>query len=130
MCAFAASWPGDLARGIPATMPEAWVLGWYAVQRAWPKNWREKMAANFRSDWLAGFAKARKSGERRAESGGKSGGRTDGRTEAQARYELSKELEAVRERLDAAHETNIEPNAADVRREKEVERLLKELNQP
>jgi len=45
------------------------------------------------------------------------------------RYELSKELEAVRERLDACHDIGAQPAAADERREKELEKLLKELEQ-
>jgi len=112
-------------------MPEAWTLGWYAARKFWPKKWREKMALNFRSDWIAGYAKAR---GQRAEGGGQKrtgpggAGRPDGRTVAQARFELSRELAAVRERLDAQHDLGQEPEGGDRRREKEIEQLLKELD--
>jgi len=49
-------------------------------------------------------------------------------TSAQRRFELSRELEEVKARLDACHQTNIQPEAADVRREKELEQALKEWN--
>jgi len=51
-----------------------------------------------------------------------------GLTPAQRRFELSRELEEVKARLDACHQTNIQPEAADVRREKELEKAMKELN--
>jgi hypothetical protein len=45
---------------------------------------------------------------------------TGGRTPAQARFELNKALEEVQERLDAAHENSVAPDAADVAKEKKL----------
>ena len=133
--AFAQAFPGDLTRGIPATIPEAWALGWLA-HRSRPehgKKWREKMRLDFVSDWVSGQPKARGqglSGLTSAATGQKkNGGQTPGRSPAQARFELSRELEAVQERLDAAHDNNGEPRAADVKRERELKQLIRELPQ-
>jgi hypothetical protein len=125
---FGRAFPGDISRGIPAQIPEPWILGWVASQRGpeWAKKWREKMRLNFVSDWLAGYAKARASmpaPEKKSAAG------PDGRTPAQRRYDLSKELEAVKGRLDDEHYTGRQPNAADVRRESELEKMLEELGQ-
>ena len=126
--AFGRAFLGDMARGIPAQIPEAWILGWLGSRRNpdWAKKWREKMPLDFRSDWIAGFPKAR---GRAASPEKKTAAGADGRSPAQLRYELSKELEAVKERLDACHDIGAQPSAADERREKELEKLLKELEQ-
>jgi hypothetical protein len=50
--------------------------------------------------------------------------RTDGRTPAMARFEISKKLEAVRERLDACHETGAPPEPGDEREERELQEQL------
>ncbi len=44
----------------------------------------------------------------------------NGRTTAQARFEINQELEALRERLDAAHESNQPPDRSDKAREKKL----------
>jgi hypothetical protein len=60
--AFAQTWPGDMSRGIPPGIPEAWVLGWFAnvVQSDRPVcNWRRILVLRFTADWVAGHSKAR-----------------------------------------------------------------------
>ena len=121
----AQAFPGDLARGIPARIPDTWALDWcrYKVGAGTlPKKWREKMAAEFVRDWVAGHPKAR--GAQNKKNGA---GSPDGRTPAQARFELSRELEEVQERLEAAYDSNIEPDRKDVAREKELKAGLKAL---
>lgn len=59
-----AAWPGDMARGIPAGIPEAWVLMWYDWMTrqgapAWPADWQGAMRRRFVSDWISGHPKAR-----------------------------------------------------------------------
>lgn len=126
--AFAAAWPGDLARGIPAGIPEAWTLGWFrwrTDRNVWPKKWRDDFTRRFLEDWIAGNAKAR---GHVAPAGKKNGGvQAGGRSPAQARFELSRELEEVQERLDAHHENSTKPSAKDVAREKELKKLIEEL---
>lgn len=131
--AFCAAYPGDLARGIPATIPEHWWAGWLAVQlrdlKRFPADWKRSLLLAFRADFLArhpklavnngGWASGfQKKGEKTA---GRTGVQPDGRSAAQAAFENSRELEEVRERLNACYETNVPPNPADVAREKELE---------
>jgi hypothetical protein len=53
--------------------------------------------------------------------------RTDGRTPAMARFELSKKLAAVRERLDACHETGAPPEPGDECEELELQEQLEKM---
>jgi hypothetical protein len=59
----------------------------------------------------------------------KNGGAADSRTPQQARFEISRELEEIEGRLDAAHETNVRPDAADKAREKILRQELKALGE-
>ena len=53
------AWPGDLSRGIPAGIPEAWWLQWLAKPRhTWPRNWQQALMRDFTSDWIARRPKA------------------------------------------------------------------------
>lgn len=116
---FADSWPGDMARGIPAGIRRDWAADWlrYKVGAgAFEKKWREKIVLDWRRDWLNGHPKALKNGAA-----------PSSRTPAQRRFELSRALEALREMMDAAYELNQEPDPGDKAREKELERLLREL---
>ena len=120
--AFASAYPGDIARGIPAGIPDRWAADWFRYKVGsgqWQKKWREKMVADFQSDWVKGHPKAR---------GQKNGGvQTAGRSPAQARFELSRELEEVQARLDACHEMDAAPKPADTAREKELLKMISEL---
>ena len=117
----------DLARGISG-IPEGWWRDWVSYRldrRQWPADWQTAARMAFLADFANRHPKAlgvsaggaKKTAEKNA-------GRPDARTPAQARFEISRELEGVRERLDACHEIGTEPSAVDVRREKELERLL------
>lgn len=61
--AAAAAWPGDMARAIPAGIPEAWVLGWlnYRLRDVsrFPADWTGDMARSFVRDWVRGLPDAR-----------------------------------------------------------------------
>ncbi len=119
---FAAGYPGDLARGIPAVIPATWASDWFRYKAGsgqWPKKWREKMAADFMRDWVAGHPKARSLRTTTIQA--------PGRSPAQARFELSRELEEIQARLDACHENGVEPEARDSKREKELKKLLREM---
>jgi hypothetical protein len=75
VAAFCASWPGDLARGIPGRIPDMWWTGWLAARlssdRAFPQHWKRVLALAFASDWINGHPKARGTGmsEKNAASG-------------------------------------------------------------
>jgi hypothetical protein len=119
----AEAFPGDLARGIPAHIPARWAADWFRYKFGsgqWPKKWREKLALDFRNDWLAGHPKAR--------SGAGGAIQTAGRSPAQARFEMSRELEEIQERLDACHENDVPAAAKDKARERELLKLLKDLS--
>lgn len=61
--AFAAIFPGEMARGIPAGIPAGWVLNWYAwrssSERPFPKDWRSDLIRRFKADWINGIKSAR-----------------------------------------------------------------------
>lgn len=124
----------DLARGIDG-IPEGWWSGWLANKlgdhrRPFPANWKRVLALAFTSDFQNRHVKAVPSGPGSAfqkKSAALSGGQHGGMSVAQARFKLDRELEQVRERLDACYDTNTEPSAGDVAREKELERQLREM---
>ena len=118
---FGRDYAGDIARGIPATIPDTWALDWFRYKvgaGTLPKKWREKMAADFARDFTARHPKA---------LGGVRSASPSGRTPAQQRFELSRELEELQVRLDAAYENSITPSAKDRDREKELKALIKAL---
>ena len=55
----AKGYPGDLARGIPALIPEPWATSWYAYMMGrpdrFPHRWLEVMFLKYRADWVAGI---------------------------------------------------------------------------
>lgn len=137
----------DPARGVTKGIGEIWWRGWLAAKagsnRPFPSGWKEALTKAFTADLVARHPKALRALDGNqsecldsAPSALSTGGTPDekktaptlgGRSVKQARYELSVELEGVQERLDAAHEANLEPNAADVKREKELQAQLKKI---
>jgi len=127
----------DLARGVDG-IPEGWWRGWVSSRldaKRWPADWQAAARMSFLGDFASHHPKAMaKCGENK-KNGPPSPGygaasrptSPDGRTPAQARFELSRELEGIKERLDAAYEIGAEPNAGDLKREKEIEKELKGL---
>lgn len=59
---FAQSWTGDMARGIPAGIPEVWWSGWVANrlndEKKWPRDWQRALVLAFRADFLNRHPKA------------------------------------------------------------------------
>lgn len=55
---FARAWPGDPERGIPAGMPDGYVLKWLSWRTgkngAFPKDWRVDLVRQFTADWIEG----------------------------------------------------------------------------
>lgn len=61
---WADGWAGDLARAIPAGIPEAYTLNWLAWRKtpkagSWPANWQEDLVRRFTRDWVEGNPRAR-----------------------------------------------------------------------
>lgn len=60
--AWARSWPGNPSVGIPAVIPEAWVLDWFAYRTRPGQgplgDWKREASLRFRSDWAARHPKA------------------------------------------------------------------------
>lgn len=122
--AFCAAWPGDLSRGIPGGIPEAWWTGWLANkltdEKRFPRDWRRVLELAFRGDWLNGHPKARLLQK-------KSPGDptpANGRSVPQARFEISRELADVQARLDACYESGIAGDAGDAEQEKKLRAAL------
>ena len=119
----------DPARGV-AGIPEVWWRGWVSSRlnaQRWPADWQGAARMAFLADFADRHPKALGRGGGVKKMAEKKAGGPDGRTAAQARFEISRDLAEVRERLDAAYETSVEPAPADVKREKELERQLKDL---
>lgn len=55
VAAFCSSWPGDMARGIPAVIPEGWWTSWLSFRlldlKKWPDDWQRCMVLSYRSDF-------------------------------------------------------------------------------
>lgn len=56
---YATAWAGDAARGIPAGIPEAWVLSWIAWRMSpkagpFPADWQADLVRRFTADWVEG----------------------------------------------------------------------------
>jgi hypothetical protein len=118
----------DPARGV-AGIPEVWWRGWVAHRLnsgKWPADWRRAATMAFLADFQARHPKALGNGNNAAAIG-RDGGRPSA-TPAQRRFEITRELDEIKARLDSHHETNIQPDANDVRRERELERALKALD--
>lgn len=122
----ARGYPGDFTRSIPAGIPDEWTLGWFAFKSGsgFPKNWRAELKARFVSDWVSGNRKARPTVFQSPEN--KKNGARSG---PQARFEISRELEEIEGRLDAAHETSVRPDPDDRAREKILRQELKALGE-
>lgn len=79
--AWARSWPGMPGAGIPAGIPEAWVLDWFAyrtrVGQAPLGDWKREAALRFRSDWSARHPKAVGSAGREQKGGGSVNGHAE-----------------------------------------------------
>lgn len=60
---FAKQYPGNLAKGIPAVIPEAWADGWWGFQtfrvQKFAPDWKAQMTWHFERDWVNGSAHAR-----------------------------------------------------------------------
>jgi hypothetical protein len=121
----------DLARGCENGIPEVWWRGWLASclrsRNGLPKDWQRAVSAAFTADLVARHPKAL---SRRLDSAqpdpGTGENKKSGRSPAQARFEISKELESIQDRLEAAYELNQPPDEADRARE---QILKKQLNQ-
>lgn len=63
VCAFAAAFAGEPARGIPPGIPTGWVLSWYAwrasTDKPFPKDWKSDLVRRFKGNWFAGLKSTR-----------------------------------------------------------------------
>ena len=116
----------DSKRGIKG-IPEGWWTGWLASclenDRPLPKNWQEVVKLRFMADLAAGHPKAVE-GLPGLESKKNAPASPDGQSPAQRRFMLTRELAEVSRRLDECHELVMEPDPADVLREKELKAAI------
>lgn len=125
----------DAARGVNHGIGEVWWRGWLAnlsrSSRPFPSNWKRALTTAFTADLVARHPKAiaALTGTTEVPTTGNPENKKNAatRSPAQARFEVSRELEAVSERLDACHEIGAQPDAKDLQREKELKKQLKEL---
>ena len=80
------------------------------------------------SDWRSELARACLRFGDKKNAGGATPGKPS-RSPAQARFELSRELEAVQDRLEAAYQTGALMDTRDQNREKEIEHELNQLQE-
>ena len=133
----------DVARGVTKGIGEVWWRGWMASRLGgrspFPTDWQRALTSAFTADLIARHPKA-VAAVSGAQSNHLDQGASEitpqkknaaailnGRSPAQARFELDKELKALTERLDAAHEIGVQPSAKDVAREREIRQQLREL---
>jgi len=62
--AWCKAWPGDMARAIPAGIPDGYALNWLAWRHSpsagpWPPQWRDDLQRRFVRDWLQCDPRAR-----------------------------------------------------------------------
>jgi hypothetical protein len=125
----AEAYPGSLVKGIPPGMPFEWWNRWHisAMSRRggfnW-KFWRTIMKQAFETDFAVHLPHATANLEKKTTLGMPMG---DGRTPAQARFEISRELEEVKSRLESAFTLDIKPDPEDEKKERELELKLRKL---
>ena len=92
----ASNYPGSPARAIPAKMPEAWALDWWAYctfrRQQFAPQWKQEFVFRFERDWQDGNAKAR-------------GVLVNGHQKGQGVWELNRILEQLKKR-EAQHPAN------------------------
>ena len=100
---FGKAYGGNLAKGIPAGIPDEWLQahwGWRTFEEQfWPKDWKRALVWRFEIDWVNGHPKARggiKKNEKPAAGNG------------QDRGEALQLLELARLRKDKAMEKKME----------------------
>jgi hypothetical protein len=111
-------------RGIKG-IPEVWWRGWVASRinaNRWPKDWNAAARQAFLADFADGHPKATGIRNTNKHAG-------NGRSLPQARYEMSRELAEVRQRLDGYDKSHMQLPADDVAREKELEAAIEQLGQ-
>jgi hypothetical protein len=60
--AYAHTWPGDLARGVPGPIPDGYALRWFSWRTTtspFPRDWRGDLRRRFTADWVNGKPEAR-----------------------------------------------------------------------
>ena len=133
---FGSAWAGDLNRGIPAGMPEAWCLDWYAWRSSpaagpWPADWQSDMVRRFTAMWLRRDRRTLKPGagvgaEKNGEKPATLSVNVAAIAAQQQRREWEEELHKLRVANESLYQAGAEIPASDRAREKELERWLKE----
>lgn len=76
---FASEYPGNMAKGIPAIIPEAWADNYFAwrtfTARSWPADWKKEFVFRFERNWQDGEKRARGSLQTATGQNKKTGGR-------------------------------------------------------
>ena len=124
---FGAEWGGDMARAIPAGIPEGWLLAWYAWRCSpaagpFPGDWQADLTRRFRSAFLSGDRRARKNGEKTGAVSASVAAVADSQRRAAARAELRE----LTQELDALQLAGAEIPSEKTARERELRRELSE----
>lgn len=124
---FGASWSGDMARAIPAGIPEGWLLAWYAWRcspsaGSFPGDWQADLTRRFRSAFLSGDRRARKNGEKPAAVSASVAAVAESQRKAAARAELRE----LAQELDALQLAGAEIPSEKTVRERELRKELSE----
>jgi hypothetical protein len=105
--AWARSWPGLPGVGIPAGIPEAWVLDWFAYRTRPGQgplgDWKREAVMRFRSDWVSRHPKAVGSAGREQKGRGPNGDH-GAESETARRIRLEKAVKAAELALAEADE--------------------------
>jgi hypothetical protein len=106
--AFCASWPGEMALGIPAGIPEGWWSGWLAARmtsgRPFPRDWKRVLILAFRGDWINQHPKTRPSSPDTGRPNNLGNEKKRGTmSPAQELFLLRRQLEELQADLEARH---------------------------
>jgi transposase-like protein len=124
---FGTEWGGDMARAIPAGIPEGWLLAWYAWRcspsaGAFPGDWQADLTRRFRGAFLSGDRRARKNGEKTAGVSASVVAVAESQRKAAARAELRE----LTQELDALQLAGAEIPSEKTERERELRKELSE----
>lgn len=122
--AHAESYPGDPVRGIPQSIPEGWVLDWFAWRMSpkagpWPADWRADMERRYRAAWINGDRRTRGSEKNAAVSP-----TVVAVAEGKAKSAAQRELNELSEEINSLRQAGAPIPPEKIAREKELQALV------
>lgn len=128
----AREYPGDMARAIPAVIPEGWALSWYAWRLtpsagAFPQDWLGDLTRRFRSGWINGDPRTRGAVEKKREKNpGEVSASVTEIAKQKRRTELQAELRELVDEIESLVQAGAEVPKEKTEREREIRKEISE----